>query len=134
MTRFYWYTQLVTLASTPVTMLPVACSELFNKHVGRITAAQIIYELAQAPRWGEDERRNENQLLDVLVQEAIHHGFKTTDLVCSISRSATLIDQIAELTIIDATMSPSAASLLERLISVENVEDQFSFPVENFVA
>lgn len=30
----------------------------------------------------------------------------------------------------DATMSPSAASLYERLISLENVEDHFSLSLE----
>lgn len=133
MTRYYWYTQLVTLASTPPSRLHIACAELFNKHIGSITASQILYELAQAPRWSEEERQNENQLLDVLVQEAIHHGLQTTDSICSGCRSASLMEQIAELVIIDATMSPSAAALYERLISIEHVEDQFILPAESLV-
>lgn len=126
MTRYAWYTQLQTLVCAPERKLNTLCSDLVARHIGEMSAAQIIFELAQSPRWSNDDRANEELLLDALLHEALHYGFRTDDLVIAPWGTGPLIAQIAELVLLDGSMSASAVALYERLLKMENAEDVFT--------
>lgn len=130
MTRYYWYTQREILANAAQSTLSALCARLFEKHIGQISAAQVVFEIAQTSTWSEHDAARDAAMLNALVSEAIHHGLSTTDRVISPVSRGSLINEIAELTVMEATMSVSAAALYERLLAIESVEEQSSFELQ----